>query len=102
MKLKYYLKQKRAETGYTIQKEAIEVTVDAQGKFTVPGHPVTQEGGHAEFTIVCPKINILPETGGIGIVPFIISGLVLMLGSTGGYIFYIKKKNGGEKNDKKN
>lgn len=99
---KYYLKQKKAQSGYTLQKNVIEVTIDENGNFTVPGYQVQQEGGHAEFTVMCPKINILPETGGMGIVPFIISGLVLMIGSAGGCIYFMKKKNGEGKNDKKN
>ena len=80
----YYLKQKRAATGHTLVKESIQVTVDENGHFTVDGYDSKQDGGHAEFDVINPKINILPETGGMGLIPFLVGGLVLMIGSASG------------------
>ena len=99
---KYYLKETKAPTGYILLDKKLEVSIDASGVLTVKDYTVDGTEGKYSVVVYSQKINILPETGGSGTLPFIIGGLVIMVGAAVGCVYFMKKKNGGEQNAKKN
>jgi len=99
---KYYLKETKVPTGYIILDKPIEVSIDTSGVLSVKNYTVDGSEGRYSVVVYSQKINILPETGGSGTLPFIIGGIVIMVGAAAGCIYFMKKKNGGERNAKKN
>lgn len=99
---KYYLKETKAPTGYILLDKPLEVSIDASGVLTVKDYTVDGTEGEYSIVVYSQKINILPETGGSGTLPFIIGGLVIMIGAAAGCVYFMKKKNGGERDAKKN
>jgi len=99
---KYYLKETKAPTGYIILEKPLEMTIDASGVVSIKDYTVEGSDGKYSVVVYSQKINILPETGGSGTLPFIIGGLVIMVGAVVGCVYFMKKKNGGERNAKKN
>lgn len=96
----YYLKETKAPSGYQLLGKTLEVRVGADGNITIPGYEVTSQGGKYTVTIANQEINVLPNTGGVGIVPFVVAGLVLILAGLGFIIMKIRK--GGDKHEKSN
>ena len=88
----YYLKETKSQSGYVLFKDVLEVRVASDGTIEIPNYSVTNTDGRASFDIYLQKINILPNTGGIGIIPFVIGGFSLIALSCGGYLFYLKKR----------
>lgn len=88
----YYLDETKAPTGYVLLGKTLEVNVDSTGAITIDGYQVTNESGIEVVTIVNKKINILPNTGGVGTLPFVIAGIIFIIASILGYIYYISKK----------
>ena len=88
----YYLKETKAPTGYILLKDALPVTADESGVINIPNYTVEGTNGINSVVIFNQKINILPNTGGIGTVPFIIGGLFLMVGASAGYVYFAKRK----------
>ena len=98
----YYLKETKTPTGYVLLKDVLPVVIDNSGNLTVENYDITTSDGKNSITIYNRKINILPNTGGIGTVPFVIFGLLLIVGSAGGYVYFVKKRDGGRDHEKKN
>lgn len=98
----YYLKETKTPTGYVLLKDVLPVVVDNSGNLTVENYDITTLDGKNSITIYNRKINILPNTGGIGTVPFVIVGLLLIVASAGGYVYFVKKRDGGRDHEKKN
>lgn len=98
----YYLKETQAPTGYVRLNGTLSLTVDATGVVHLPGYTVDGTNGKYSVVIFNQKINILPDTGGIGVVPFVIGGVIIMVGSAVGCVYFVNKKNGGAKRAKKN
>lgn len=98
----YYLKETKAPNGYVQLQGYLEVTVDASGVVSIPNYTIDGTNGKYSVVIYNQKINILPNTGGIGTAPFVIGGLIIMIGSAIGCIYFMKKKNGGGRSAKKN
>lgn len=98
----YYLKETKTPTGYVLLKDVLPVVIDSSGNLTVENYDVTTLDGKNSIIIYNRKINILPNTGGIGTMPFVIVGLLLIVASAGGYVYFVKKKNGGQNHEKKN
>ena len=88
----YYLKETKSQSGYVLFKDILEVRVASDGTIEIPNYSVTNTNGQASFEIYLQKINILPNTGGIGIIPFVIGGFLLMTLSCIGYLFYIRRR----------
>ncbi len=94
----YYLKETKVPIGYTILSELPTVNVSSQGVITIDGYDVTNTSdGNYQVTIANEKINILPNTGGSGNLPYIVIGLVIIIASILGYGIYLYKKKGGNK-----
>ena len=96
----YYLEETRVPTGYQSLGKVLEINVDSDGNITIPGYDVTNQNGVAKVSIVNQEINILPNTGGVGIIPFIIGGLILIVVGVVCSIRMIRKR--GDKFEKDN
>lgn len=95
----YYLKQTYVPTGYMAFAGPAEIIVASDGTVTAPGYSLsTGNNGEKIITIINEPLNILPETGGIGNIPFIIGGAVIVIGSLGYFIYYSQNKNKKKKN----
>ena len=99
---KYYMKETKTPTGYVALDAPLEISIDSSGVLNVKNYTVDGTEGRYSVVVYSQKINILPETGGSGTLPFIIGGLVIMVGAVAGCIYFMKKKNGGGRSAKKN
>ena len=90
----YTLRETKAPTGYQLLGKNLTVKVDSNGNVTIDGYKVDNQNGVASVSIANQKINILPNTGGVGVVPYVILGLILI---SAGVIYFVKlfKKKGG-------
>ena len=90
----YTLRETKAPTGYQLLGKNLTVKVDSNGNVTIDGYEVDNQNGIASVSIANQKINILPNTGGVGVVPYVILGLILI---SAGVIYFVKlfKKKGG-------
>ena len=81
----YWLKETKAPAGYSLIKDAIQVTIaDADATEGV----ITVRVSNA-------KVGVLPITGGMGTIIFTVSGAVLMIGAIW-FIFVYRKKNSNQ------
>lgn len=97
----YYLKQTKVVPGYVLISDKFKVDVASDGTITIEAISmdgktteleVNNNNGVATTTIINERINILPNTGGVGIVPFVLIGLIMILGCSVGFVYYIMKK----------
>lgn len=88
----YYLKQTKVNSGYQILSDIYTVVVGDDGNITFNGTTISNTTGIVDVNLVNKKINMLPNTGGSGVVPYMVTGILLILISSVGYIFYIRKK----------
>lgn len=88
----YYLRETKASTGYQLLVDTLKVNVNTSGEISVEGYDVTNESGVGTLDIVGEEINILPETGGSGNIGFVLLGMLIVAGSSLGFILYTKKK----------
>ena len=91
----YYLNETRAPSGYQLLGKSLIVKVDSNGNVTIEGYDVDNQDGVASVSISNTKINILPNTGGVGIIPFVILGLIFV---SAGVIYFVRlfRKKGEE------
>lgn len=91
----YYLNETRAPSGYQLLGKSLIVKVDSNGNVTIEGYDVDNQDGVASVSISNKKINILPNTGGVGIIPFVILGLIFV---SAGVIYFVRlfRKKGEE------
>lgn len=87
----YYLEQTQVTNGYVAIDKAT-INIDNNGNVTIEGYEVTNNNGTATIKIINRGINMLPETGGVGTIPYTIIGLVIIIVSSYLYITYLKKK----------
>lgn len=87
----YYLKQTRVQAGYVILKDIYAVDVNINGNITIKDTNYTPVDGVVTVTLQNEKTKDLPNTGGIGITPYLIIGLLGIIASSIGYIIYLKK-----------
>lgn len=99
---KYYMKETKTPTGYVTLNTPLEISIDSSGVLAIKNYTVDGTDGKYSVVVYSQKINILPETGGSGTLPYIIGGLVIMVGAAVGCVYFMKKKNGGGRNVKKN
>ena len=90
----YYLKQTRAHTGYVLLSDTYMVVVDSSGNVTVSGQKYDNTTGVVTLDLVNDAINMLPNTGGVGNIPYIVTGLIIIVVSSCGYVLYMRKKEG--------
>lgn len=90
----YYLKQTRAHTGYVLLNDTYTVVVDSSGNITISGQKYDNTTGVVILELVNDAINMLPNTGGVGNIPYIVTGLIIIVVSSCGYVLYMRKKEG--------
>ena len=64
----------------------------SDGTITIPGYDVSTQNGVNRVSIINHEINVLPNTGGSGIIPYIVVGLVLIITGVVCSIFMIRKR----------
>lgn len=95
----YYLKQTKVPSGYmmTTDFEIARLRVSNDGSLILYGGnnvSVPGSNGIFTFTVKSSKINMLPNTGGVGNIPYIVTGLIVIIVSSYGYVLYMRKKEG--------
>lgn len=95
----YYLKQTKVPSGYmmTTDFEIARLRVFKDGSLILYGGnnvSVPGSNGIFTFTVKSSKINMLPNTGGVGNIPYIVTGLIIIVVSSCGYVLYMRKKEG--------
>lgn len=90
----YYLKQTRAHTGYVLLNDTYTVVVDSSGNITISGQKYDNTTGVVILELVNDAINMLPNTGGVGNIPYVVTGLIVIIVSSYGYVLYMRKKEG--------
>ena len=90
----YYLREVRAPSGYQLLGKTLIVKVDSNGNVTIDGYDVDNQDGVASVSIVNKRINILPNTGGVGVIPYVVIGLLFI---SIGVIYFVRlfRKKGG-------
>ncbi len=88
----YYLKQTKASTGYQMLSNTYTVVVDNDGDIEFNGVNKSNTTGEVEVNLVSSEIDMLPNTGGLGNVPYVIIGVLIILMASVGYVSYTKKK----------
>lgn len=87
----YYLKQTRAADGYVMSNKTVVINVGEDGKITADDVELNNENFLTTINVINNKINLLPQTGGVGNIPFILIGLGIIAISAVIYIIYLKK-----------
>ena len=85
----YYLKQTKVPSGYmmTTDFEIARLRVSNDGSLILYGGnnvSVPGSNGIFTFTVKSSKINMLPNTGGVGNIPYIVTGLISIVASSCG------------------
>ena len=75
----YYLAETKVPTGYQILGKVLEINVGSDGTITIPEYDVSTQNGVNEVSIINSAINVLPNTGGSGVIPYIVIGLILVI-----------------------
>lgn len=96
----YYLAETKVPTGYQILGKVLEINVGSDGTITIPEYDVSTQNGVNEVSIINSAINVLPNTGGSGVIPYIVIGLILVIAGVVCLIVVIRKR--GEKHEKSN
>jgi len=97
----YYLKETKAPTGYVLLGEILPVTIANDGTISITDYEITTESGIGTVTITNKAINVLPNTGGPGNVPYIVIGLLIIIISVVSILFYVRKGKRKNAKDKK-
>ena len=92
----YYLKETKVPTGYVILSKPLTVKIAEDGTIAIDGYEVKNDSGKAEVDIINEKISLLPNTGGRGVVSYVILGTILtfvaVVGMMALAILYRKQK----------
>lgn len=93
----YVLEETKAPSGYHIMAKKLNITIDNQGKVSFSDSTVANEvtlsqgDKHNQITVTIKNSEngVLPNTGGIGIWPYILTGMIVLLSSLAfGYYGY--------------
>lgn len=88
----YYLKQTKVSSGYQMLSNIYTVVVGSDGSITFDGTNIPNTTGTVDVNLVNEEVNMLPNTGGPGNIPYMIVGILIILMSSVGYVSYTKKK----------
>lgn len=88
----YYLRRSSIPTGYKFGKKIMKVKVDEEGIITIDDNNIDIEATSFIYMDEVEKINMLPNTGGMGNTVFIFTGLFIIGGSSIIYYFYRRRK----------
>lgn len=93
----YVLEETKAPSGYHIMAKKLNITIDNQGKVSFSDSTIANEvtlsqgDKHNQITVTIKNSEngVLPNTGGIGIWPYILTGMIVLLSSLAfGYYGY--------------
>lgn len=93
----YVLEETKAPSGYHIMAKKLNITIDSQGKVSFSDSTVanevtlSQDDKHNQITVTIKNSEngVLPKTGGTGIWPYILTGMIILLSSLAfGYYGY--------------
>lgn len=93
----YVLEETKAPSGYHIMAKKLNITIDNQGKVSFSDSTVvnevtlSQDDKHNQITVTIKNSEngVLPKTGGTGIWPYILTGMIILLSSLAfGYYGY--------------
>ena len=88
----YYLKETRVPSGYMRLNDTYTVVVENDGNILFNGTAYSQTNGVVNVSLQSVEINMLPNTGGTGNIPYMIVGLLIIIMASVGYIFYTKRR----------
>lgn len=85
----YVLEETKAPSGYHIMAKKLNITIDNQGKVSFSDSTVANEvtllqgDKHNQITVTIKNSEkgVLPKTGGTGIWPYILTGIIVLLSS---------------------
>ncbi|TVV33005.1 Cna B-type domain-containing protein [Weissella cibaria] len=85
----YVLEETKAPSGYHIMAKKLNITIDNQGKVSFSDSTVANEvtlsqgDKHNQITVTIKNSEngVLPKTGGTGIWPYILTGMIVVLSS---------------------
>lgn len=89
----YYLKQTVVPLGY-VCLPVLELAIDDDANVTVQGKTFSVEDSVVSIDIVNDVVNIFPDTGGIGNLPFVIAGFLFIILGSLAFAYYMLKKKG--------
>ena len=92
----YYIKQSEVASGYLLYGDEIKIIVDGN-TLKLDNYSNTSFDSNTNVTtinVVNTRINLLPNTGGAGNIPFVIFGVVFILVSVIGFVYFTKRKVG--------
>lgn len=75
----YYLKQSNNPTGYMKNSEVFKIRINKDGSLKIDNHPVELSKNTYSLKVSSRKVNMLPVAGGIGVYPFVLSGLLIVV-----------------------
>ena len=93
----YVLEETKAPSGYHIMAKKLNITIDSQGKVSFSDSTVanqvtlSQDDKHNQITVTIKNSenSVLPKTGGTGIWPYILTGMIVLLSALAfGYYGY--------------
>jgi len=93
----YVLEETKAPSGYHTMAKKLNITIDSQGKVSFSDSTVanevtlSQDDKHNQITVTIKNSEngVLPKTGGTGIWPYILTGMIVLLSSLAfGYYSY--------------
>lgn len=88
----YYLKETRVPTGYMKLNDTYTVLVESDGNILFNNTAYSHTNGVINVSLQSAEINMLPNTGGPGNIPYMVIGLVIILLASAGYVFYTKRR----------
>lgn len=88
----YYLKETKAPTGYQLLNTPLKVSINSTGEVEIENYEVTNSNGVATVNVVDQKLDVLPNTGGLGNVIYILLGIVIIGGASIWVVLRMKKK----------
>lgn len=88
----YYLKETKAPTGYQLLNTPLKVTVSSTGEVEIENYQVTNSDGTATVNVVNQKLDVLPNTGGLGNIIYILIGIIIIGGASLWIVLRMKKK----------
>ena len=90
----YYVKQVDNPDGFMRNSDVLKVKIDRNGIMRIDNHKVALDKNTYSVKLSNKKVNMLPVAGGIGIYPYVLSGLIIVV--IGFVLFILNYKN--EKN----
>ena len=88
----YYLRQDTNPDGFMKNSEVYKINIDNKGDLRVDNYKVSLDDNTYTLNLVNQKVNLLPQAGGIGVFPYILSGLIIVIIGFVLFIFNYKEE----------